>query len=84
MLRSIFNISALITSCKFYVHGLPVIKYIADMCEIIISHSVREIRGGGRGQENVRLRSHLLEHIMLYIIYSKKNNRGGCRGTQSI
>jgi hypothetical protein len=25
-----------------------------------------------RLQENVRLRSHLLEHIMLYIIYNKK------------
>ena len=50
MLKLIFDTNALITSCKFYVHGLPVIKYIAERCEIIISHSVNEevVSAGGR------------------------------------
>lgn len=50
MLKLIFDTNALITSCKFYVHGLPVIKYIVERCEIIISHSVNDevISAGGR------------------------------------
>jgi len=50
MLKLIFDTNALITSCKFYVGGLPVIKYIAERCEIIISHSVIEevVSAGGR------------------------------------
>jgi len=49
MLKLIFDTNALITSCKFYVSGLPVIKYIAERCEIIISHSVNEevVSAGG-------------------------------------
>ena len=49
MPKLIFDTNALITSCKFYVHGLPVIKYIVERCEIIIPHSVNEevvIAGG--------------------------------------
>ncbi len=42
MLKVIFDTNALITSCKFYVHGLPVIKHVVERCEIIISHSVNE------------------------------------------
>ena len=50
MLKLIFDTNALITSCKFYVGGLPVIKYIAERCEIIISHSVNEevVSAGGK------------------------------------
>lgn len=42
MPKLIFDTNALITSCKFYVHGLPLIRHIAESCEIIISHSVNE------------------------------------------
>lgn len=42
MLKLIFDTNALITSCKFYVRGVPVIKYVAERCEILISHSVNK------------------------------------------
>jgi len=42
MLKLIFDTNALITSCKFHVRELPVIKYIAEKCEIVISHSVNK------------------------------------------
>ncbi len=42
MLKVIFDTNALITTCKFYVREAAVIKYIAGICEIIISRSVYE------------------------------------------
>ena len=48
MLKLIFDANALITSCKFYLRGIPVIKHVADRCRIIISHSVnKEIISSG-------------------------------------
>ena len=46
MLKLIFDTNALITSCKFYVGGLPVIKYIAERCEIY--HTLKILERGDR------------------------------------
>ena len=48
MLKLIFDTNALITSCKFYVGGLPIIKYIAERCEIIIYHTLKILERGDR------------------------------------
>lgn len=74
MLKLIFDTSALITSCKFYVSELPVIKYIAERCEIIISYSVNEevVSAGGRYPNAV-----VAKELIFYISYAKDIREGG-------